>query len=322
MKNPYLTFVVAGRNDNYGEEFLERFQIFLNNQFFLWEKCGLRAELIIVEWNPPADRPRLKDALQWPAKLKGGTVRIVEVPKKFHDRLPHPPKQEFFEYYAKNVGTRRAQGQFVVCTNNDLLYSEALIRFFASESLKKDLFYRVHRYDIPKGILPFDADSEEQLQFCASHVKYIHNNYGPAFVTGEKPWGFRSLKRVLIYTKNRLRYFPYPPPYMNAAGDFFLMHKEWWDYFGGYPEVNHNAYPDVLCFMSLAAGLRQATLEPPMLIYHQDHERGGPESGRPKSDFEKNKAVYMQMLKDKKPWLPNGKNWGLGDETLPETQVL
>lgn len=323
-KNPYLSIVVAGRNDNYGEDFLPRFQIFLNNQFYLWEKYNIRAELIIVEWNPPENTPRFKDALRWPKTLSpGSSVRIIEVPARIHEALPHLPKQVFFEYYAKNVGAWRAKGRYILATNTDLLFSEALGAYFGKEILKENSFYRVDRHDVSRGALMSSTDPETQLTLSAKNVFSIQNKYGAAFLRHEHWWEGRNLRRVATYVKNTVKFFPNPPPYMNAAGDFFLMSKEAWDRFRGYPEVPpHYAYPDALCFSPLAAGMRQVALQYPMCIYHQDHERGGPETGRPLSDFEKNKEMYVRMLKDRKPWLPGGKNWGLGDEVLPETRIL
>jgi hypothetical protein len=57
---PYLSFVIAARNDDYGGNFLHRMQVFVNVLFWLWERHNLDAELVVVEWNPPKDRPRLK----------------------------------------------------------------------------------------------------------------------------------------------------------------------------------------------------------------------------------------------------------------------
>ena len=50
---PYLSVVATSRNDDHGGDPLRRTQIFMDAFF---EQCGahkLRAELIIVDWNPP-----------------------------------------------------------------------------------------------------------------------------------------------------------------------------------------------------------------------------------------------------------------------------
>ena len=55
--SPYLSIVIVGRNDNYGVNFMDRMNMFirsLDHQISKHSKNFL--ELIIVEWNPLADR--------------------------------------------------------------------------------------------------------------------------------------------------------------------------------------------------------------------------------------------------------------------------
>ncbi|HEX7294596.1 MAG TPA: hypothetical protein VF251_02510, partial [Pyrinomonadaceae bacterium] len=56
---PYLSVVAASRNDDHGGDPLIRTQIFLNNFARQCEKYRLSAELILIDWNPVADRPGL-----------------------------------------------------------------------------------------------------------------------------------------------------------------------------------------------------------------------------------------------------------------------
>ena len=64
---PRLSVVVTGRNDDYGGDFRSRFELFAQTLLTQFEELGLSGELVIVEWNPPSDRPRLADAVHWPA---------------------------------------------------------------------------------------------------------------------------------------------------------------------------------------------------------------------------------------------------------------
>ena len=59
MSQPYLSLVVTARNDDHGGNLLGRMQTFLNNWLNQARRFGIPSELIIVEWNPPADRPPL-----------------------------------------------------------------------------------------------------------------------------------------------------------------------------------------------------------------------------------------------------------------------
>jgi hypothetical protein len=173
----YLSFVIAARNDDYGGNFLHRMQVFVNVLFWLWERHNLDVELVVVEWNPPKDRPRLKDAIVWPKYLRPATVRIIEVPEDVHRRLPNSDRMPMFEYIAKNVGVRRALGEYVLVTNPDIIFSDSLIKYLSNHILSTHCFYRVDRYDIGKNI-PLNIPPDKQLEFCAKHVIQIHRADG------------------------------------------------------------------------------------------------------------------------------------------------
>ncbi|MDB5305838.1 MAG: hypothetical protein JWO38_40, partial [Gemmataceae bacterium] len=66
-EGPYLSVVAAARNDDHGGNLLGRMQLFVNGLLEQCRRHRLPAELVLVEWNPPPDRPRLADALRWPA---------------------------------------------------------------------------------------------------------------------------------------------------------------------------------------------------------------------------------------------------------------
>lgn len=321
MENPYISFVAVARNDNYGGNFLHRLQVFINSIINSSEKYKLSSELIIVEWNPPQDRPFLKDKMKWPQNTKYCRIRIIQVPNEVHNRFPKFDRIGLFEYLGKNVGARRARGEYILTTNSDLIYPEELIEFFANKKLKPSSFYRLDRYDFDYGIeVPIDLGTKEQINFLMPHFLLINNRYGSAFLRNEKLFSLRKFIRFFTYLKNVIIYFPYPPPYNNADGDFFLMHRNNWFYLKGYPELGDYNFPNALCFMALALGLKQIILKYPLVVYHQQHQRVGED--RPGADLITRKKQYRKMLKDKKPWIPNQEDWGLALDNLPETQVL
>jgi hypothetical protein len=93
------------------------------------EQCkrfNLRSELILIEWNPPADRAPLREALPWPSESGPCTIRVITVPAAMHDRFEHASKLPLYQMIAKNVGLRRARGRFALATNIDLLFSDEL----------------------------------------------------------------------------------------------------------------------------------------------------------------------------------------------------
>jgi hypothetical protein len=175
-QQPYLSIVATTRNDDHGGDALARTQIFLDALAAQCERHGLDAELVLVEWNPPADRPGLRDALRWPEPGDHFEARIVEVPEAIHSRLENSDQLPLFQMIAKNVGIRRARGSFVLATNIDLIFSDELMQFLAERSLDPELVYAVDRYDVDFG-MP-DAPIEEQLEWCESHLVRINRREG------------------------------------------------------------------------------------------------------------------------------------------------
>ena len=106
-----------------------------------------------------------------------------------------------------------------------------------------------------------------------------------------------------------------------AAGDFFLMAKEHWQKLRAYPEFNTHAYLDgYICFMAIANGLQQKILQIPYKIYHQNHHRRD-RANRPVTDFNKYQEDARRILDSKQQVIFNNKDWGLGNENLPEFQL-
>src|ERR1700730_784280 len=120
---PYLSLVVTARNDDHGGNLLGRMQAFVNAWIGQAQRYQIPAELMVVEWTPPADRPRLRDALHWPPDFGPCQVRFIEVPRELHSRFTHAEALPLYQMIAKNVGIRRARGQFVLATNIDILFS-------------------------------------------------------------------------------------------------------------------------------------------------------------------------------------------------------
>jgi hypothetical protein len=175
VDEPYLSVVVTARNDDHGGNPLQRMQMFIDSLLEQCDRHRLPSELVIVEWNPPDDRPRLGDALRWPRTAGYCTVRIIEVPNDLHARLAHAESLPLFQMIAKNVGIRRSRGEFVLVTNIDLLFDDRLVRRLAARRLRPERLYRVDRYDVPAAI---DGPFDQRLAWCRGSVMRIHTAHG------------------------------------------------------------------------------------------------------------------------------------------------
>ena len=174
---PYLSVVATARNDNHGGNMLRRMQIFVNGLIEQARRYQLPTELIIVEWNPVSDRPRLTEALTWDVQDSPCTVRVIEVPPEQHQTLRYAEALPLFQMIAKNVGIRRAQGEFVLATNIDLLFSDGLFEFLASRQMRPGVSYRMDRYDV-RADVPLEAPLSDQLEFCDRNILRINHKTG------------------------------------------------------------------------------------------------------------------------------------------------
>jgi len=316
---PYLSFVVAARNDNYGGDFLGRLQVFVNALLAMWEKCSLDAELVIVEWNPPADRHRLRKAIRWPNSRMLDRVSIVEVSNEVHRRFANSDRMPIFEYVAKNVGLRHAKGAFVLSTNPDILFSHSLVKFFSARKLKPDCYYRVNRYDVAEGI-PAALRVDSQIRFCSLNAfryhlakrdvalnkprRFLH------YASQAVPW-FRPVRTLSKFLHaNRV--------HTNASGDFMLMSADSWRSLRGYPELTTHSYIDsYLVYVAATSGLKQVVLPDP--IYHLEHNRSE-QTARPWTVLDKI-PEFREMIQKRRPHIANSENWGLANVNLPSFSV-
>jgi hypothetical protein len=301
---PKVSFVVTSRNDGFGGDMLRRFRLFANNLLSLAEKHHLTGELIVVEWNPPSG-PRLHDVLQLYALSDEFPIRYIEVPPAVHHTLRNADVLPLFQMIAKNVGIRRATGQFICATNQDILFSEELIAFLASEALDPGTMYRIDRTDV-RAEVPEQLPVSEQLAWCLRNVLRVNGKYG----TFEVPWWdvwrdpdmsvrmLRALgrkwkklvarrgashldRRALEFRRFLGRIFrgigsaiKHPSRvHTNACGDFTLLSAGQWHRLRGYAELPlYSLHVDSLfCYAAVAEGLRQEILRPPARIFHMEH---------------------------------------------------
>lgn len=169
---PFLSVVATTRNDNHGGDLTRRTQIFIDSLAAQANRHELPIELILVEWNPPTDRLPLSAEFKWPSRTRFFNVRIVTVPPAVHSKIDPESRLPLYQMIGKNVGIRRASGAYVLATNIDLIFSDALFRELA-RNLKPGHLHRVDRYDIEPAV-PAEASVEEKLAFCKDHLLRIH----------------------------------------------------------------------------------------------------------------------------------------------------
>ena len=342
MENqPYLSIVVTTRNDNHGGDLLARTQCFLNGIYHQAKKFNLALELIIVEWNPPEDKPLLKDVLSRPSGNDLVSLRYIIVPKKIHDTFRFAKQIPLYQMIAKNVGIRRAKGEFVLCTNIDLLFSDDCFQLLAEKKLEHNAFYRANRCDIPKDVLDIKS-IEEQLEYAEKNITkrlgradaYKHVSHFPGFV-------YIFPRFLMMIDKMRGKYLRNKPRWAidiiysldrNACGDFTLMSKKDWFKIKGYCELDmYSLHVDSMALISATAiGMKQEILNSSICSYHIYHEDGWESNfksaedfirflvNRPSLDWHAVDITGQRLLNAGKPYELNKENWGYSDVHLDE----
>lgn len=134
-----LSIITTGRNDNYDGDFNERLAISLARHI----ESLPYSELIFVEWNPILNKPLTCSFLK---NIFGGRVKYYVIHPKFQCRYCSTPDM-FGEWAAKNAAIRRCLGEFILCTNSDVIFDPELVCKLKGE-LSKRTVYRANRIDI------------------------------------------------------------------------------------------------------------------------------------------------------------------------------
>ena len=276
-----LSIVATTRNDEHGGNQLARTQLFIDGVAEQSDRLELPVQLLMVEWNPPSDRPPLAEALRWP-RSECFEPSIVVVPPEIHRRLPHSDGLPLFQMIAKNVGIRRARAPFVLVTNIDILFSDELVA--AMRDLESGALYRVDRRDIVADLgrnPPPTAVECRALPWVRAHARD-----GQQYPDGRRPpWHARAMSRFNRTAWNVLHGGALPALHTEACGDFTLTSREVWSAIRGYPEWPMYSFliDGLALFQAYRAGVEMITLPPPMLIYHLEHGEGSgwtPEGAR------------------------------------------
>lgn len=329
---PKLSIVVVARNDNYGGTFTSRFQTFLRHLGALSEEHRRLFELLVVEWNPLPDQLSLLDAFDW-SGLSG--ARLITVPPEVHDRLDLSGRMPILEFWAKNVGVRRASADFVLSTNPDILLTPDFFDWIEQTDLQDGAFYRADRYDFSPD-LAFEASGAGIVAQALTAVFEIHtrNTLSASepmsqFIDPATPVSVWPQSRpyhrdavvdgTTIVCRNRKSALW--ALHTNGSGDFIMTSRQGWDAVRGHWErADTCAHVDSLLLCQLqSAGLQQQILLRPTMALHMDHTREEHKS-RPHLVYAQ---IHQEMLGilDGSLANPNSEAWGLADLDLPEEKV-
>ncbi|HLH29929.1 MAG TPA: hypothetical protein VKY31_01925 [Terriglobia bacterium] len=270
-----LTIIVSGRNDDYGKDFRPRLYRTAMHNAALLSAAGIDFEYFLAEWNPLPDRAPL--SAEFVSKVPN--ARAVIIPGAVHEAYTLNPSMPFHEMPAKNAAIRRANGDVVIVTNADILFSEDLVRRIAEGRWSGNCLYRAHRIDV-KAELDWNEMQDPANQLPSGEGRLC------------------------------------PPYYLGAGGDFCLATRALWHKLRGFNETVRfsTRAKDWQFFLSAAA--EGIDIEFIGDVYHLDHEGGFRNTAAKNLNSQ---AVHFGKWWDIEFGLPiqNPVHWGFSN--LPET---
>ncbi len=320
---PLLSIVLVGRNDNYGGDFKVRLQNCIKQLHQNLTSAEIKSEIIFVCYNPLPDEVEIDKFIDWPTQNEYVSTKVVVVANHIHKDFIAQNSQVIdypvLEYFAKNIGIRRATGEFVLCMNPDILIDEK--NYSMLKNLNPSFFYRADRVD-------FDSNTQEysieiaQKNVTNIRVKAYTRKFSPP-IHLNKFWfweaKFRALVNIIVhrivYVLNPIWSKKHHPKFefsyhCNASGDFMLMSRKSWFDIGGYKEnasvIIHT--DSLMVAQAVKQGLKQKVLKFP--IYHKDHSRNF-ESNSHQNIYLEFQATAQKIMNGKLDIQMNVDFWGL-----------
>jgi hypothetical protein len=309
---PRFSFVATSRNDDHGGDVLRRTQSFVDRLAEQCERHRVHCELVLVDWNPPRARAPLADVLSWPRGSAWFSARVISVSPSLHRRLKYSKRLAMFQMIAKNVGIRRALGDYVIATNIDIIFSDELFLWLKSGDMREGVLYRSDRWDIPNEIqqeqgldVLLARARREAIRHNLKAGTYVRrddtfvNISAPRFdgtfykplegliaalkgsLAGDDPVPrdkvLLALDAILSTDLPRLRReFLIPILHTNACGDFTMMARHDWFALRGYPEWNIFSWhiDSIMIYQAHFNGWPIEELGSAAVHYHIEHDYG------------------------------------------------
>jgi hypothetical protein len=203
-------------------------------------------EVIVVDWNSPHGIPLLDQITDYIEPT--GKIRSIVVSKEFVEENVSKTAQPCCEVLARNVGIRRAAGDWIVSSNIDIVSTP-----FSVDALSENTLYTVAKYNVLENIhltqlLPMS--NTDKIAALKAH-KHL----------------FERMKRceeVVPDDKYSL---------IVGCGDFQVAHRSVWNAIRGFEEaLFHRCFADsnVMVKAAVHDGLKTELLD--IDVFHLEHK--------------------------------------------------
>jgi hypothetical protein len=275
-----ISAVIISRNDNYGGYLNERASYCLQSSIDTYD------EVIYVDWNSPTHSLLydIKDNI----KFKGNLKHIV-IPPSVVPMLTdyNPDAAVCCEVLGRNIGIRRAIGDYIVSTNIDIIAPKRKELDKIIETLDPNTFYTFSRRN--------------------TNMPEIFNFHGSKFNYQE----YEKLREFLISEdKKPLDAVDDPYSLINCCGDYQIAPRHIWESVKGFEEelvypmfADSNVQKKALIY-----GYKTKALFD-LEFYHIDHGKGG--AGFLDGINKKANDFYRAIIHQEKTTNPD--TWGFSD---------
>jgi hypothetical protein len=282
-----ISAVIISRNDNYGGHLNERAIYAINSAINTYD------EVFYIDWNSETHSLLydIKDNLQ----LKGNLKHIVITPEVASILTNNDPQaQKCCEVLARNIGIRRATGDYIVSTNIDIIHPKREDIETIINSSDNNTMYTLSRRDVTWDIIKKFHGGEIKFDEWDKLRDYIYIN---------------SEERVIEEKTSTSDDYSI----INCCGDFQLAPKHIWNDIKGFEEdLIYPLYADTNAQKkSVKHGFNlKAIFNPPM--FHINHGSkgwggGGFAEGINKTANDIHRAITFQEQTENSP------NWGFSN---------
>jgi hypothetical protein len=282
-----ISAVIVSRNDNYGGHLNERATYCFNSAIDTYD------EVIYIDWNSPTHSLLydIKNNIQF----KGNFKHIVITPEIASILTNNDPyAQKCCEVLSRNIGLRRASGDWLISTNIDIIHPKRDDLENVLNTLDANTFYTISR---------------RHTDWNA--IKQFHNGE----ILFDK---WKELREYLINTSEE-RHFEEKTvngddySMINCCGDFQISTKHVWNEIRGMEEeLIYSLYADTNVQKKAAMhGFGLKVLYHPAL-FHIEHGRGG--GGFLDGINKKTNDPYRAILDQDKTL--NSESWGFGETEI------
>jgi hypothetical protein len=270
------TAILTSKNDNYGGNLHHRAIMCLTS---LIENHD---EVIFVDWRTKDNNSiinNIKYKLPHTKKLKS-----IQVSKEFlQEKYPSISRYSMIESIGRNVGIRRADGDYIISTNIDIISSP-----INHSILNEDIFYTVPRRDI-------DENFHLGLNSFSKLYETIWNN------------------RDSYQQKNKIMGNSDVWSLINCCGDYQIGHRNVWEKMRGFEESILFGCGIDTNVMKKASFFSQIKTLDEHYVFHLNHGKSSDKD----EDEELAPMSNQESIIQKFTNTENNDNWGMSNENLP-----